>query len=89
MTLTIKLVRHGQSKANVGEVEARDVGDHTIELTPHGHEQARGVGRTLGAEAFAESYRLWKLDRAALDRAAPGISAWFDSAAFTDTLKKK
>lgn len=46
-------------------------------------------GRTLGAEAFAESYRLWKLDRAALDRAAPGISAWFDSPAFTDTLKKK
>ena len=45
--------------------------------------------RTLPSEAFAESYRLWKLDRAALDRAAPGISAWFDSAAFTDALKKK
>lgn len=45
--------------------------------------------RTLPSEAFAESYRLWKLDRAALDRAAPGISAWFDSAEFTDTLKKK
>jgi len=55
MTLTIKLVRHGQSKANVGEVEARDVGDHTIELTPHGHEQARGVGRTLGADYLGDA----------------------------------
>lgn len=45
--------------------------------------------RTLGSEAFAESYRLWKLDKPALERAAPGISAWFESAAFTDTLKKK
>lgn len=45
--------------------------------------------RTLPSEAFAESYRLWKLDRPALERAAPGIPAWFDSAAFTDSLKKK
>ncbi|MBL8917535.1 MAG: hypothetical protein JNJ54_01630 [Myxococcaceae bacterium] len=44
--------------------------------------------RTLGSEAFAESFRLWKLDRAALDRAAPGISTWFDSPAYSSTLKK-
>ncbi|MFT3710687.1 MAG: histidine phosphatase family protein [Archangium sp.] len=49
MALTIKLVRHGQSRANVGEVEARDVGDHNIELTEQGREQARAVGGTLGA----------------------------------------
>lgn len=48
MALTIKLVRHGQSRANVGEVVARDVGDHTIELTDKGREQARAVGRGLG-----------------------------------------
>jgi broad specificity phosphatase PhoE len=48
MSLTIKLVRHGQSRANVGEVDAKDVGDHTIELTERGHQQARDVGARLG-----------------------------------------
>ncbi len=48
MSLTIKLVRHGQSRANVGEVDAKDVGDYTIELTASGHEQARAVGASLG-----------------------------------------
>lgn len=36
-------------------------------------------GRTSGAEAFAETYRLWKLDRAALERASPGAAAWLDA----------
>ena len=48
MSLTIQLVRHGQSAANVGEVVSKDVGDHTIALTATGHEQARAVGRKLG-----------------------------------------
>jgi broad specificity phosphatase PhoE len=47
--LTIKLVRHGQSRANVGEVDAKDVGDHTIGLTERGEAQARAVGQQLGA----------------------------------------
>ena len=46
--LTIKLVRHGQSRANVGEVDAKDVGDHTISLTEAGHAHARDTGATLG-----------------------------------------
>jgi broad specificity phosphatase PhoE len=46
--LTLKLVRHGQSRANVREVEAKDVGDHTIELTDTGREQARQVGASFG-----------------------------------------
>ncbi len=46
--LTIKLVRHGQSRANVGEVDAKDVGDHTICLTEHGEAQARATGEALG-----------------------------------------
>ena len=46
--LTIKLVRHGQSRANVGEVDAKDVGDHTICLTEHGEAQARAAGEALG-----------------------------------------
>lgn len=48
--LTIKLVRHGQSRANVGEVDAKDVGDHTICLTEHGEAQAREAGARLGRE---------------------------------------
>ena len=46
-------------------------------------------GRTLPSEAFAEAYRIWKFDRAALERAAPGIASWFDSEAFTSTLKPR
>lgn len=55
MTLTIKLVRHGQSKANVGEVEAREVGDHNIELTEQGQQQARAAGATLGADYLRDA----------------------------------
>jgi broad specificity phosphatase PhoE len=50
MALVITLVRHGQSLANVGEVDAKDVGDHTISLTKTGHEQARQAGATLGPD---------------------------------------
>lgn len=46
--LTIKLVRHGQSLANVGEVRGQDVGDQNIALTPLGHQQARDAGGTHG-----------------------------------------
>ncbi len=55
MALTIKLVRHGQSRSNVGEVVAKDVGDHTIELTERGKDQARAVGRTLGADYLQDA----------------------------------
>jgi broad specificity phosphatase PhoE len=46
----IKLVRHGQSMANTGEVQVADVGDHTVALTGLGREQAREAGRRVGAE---------------------------------------
>lgn len=48
--LTIKLIRHGQSRANVGEVDAKDVGDHTISLTENGQSQARNAGAALGRD---------------------------------------
>lgn len=48
--MIIKLVRHGESLANVGMVSPADVGDHGIALTPRGHEQARAAGETLGAD---------------------------------------
>ncbi len=47
--MLIKLVRHGQSLANVGTLNPAEVGDHTIGLTPLGKEQARRAGQTVGA----------------------------------------
>lgn len=49
MPLVIKLVRHGESLANVGALDPAEVGDHTIGLTPLGKEQARAAGQSLGA----------------------------------------
>ena len=51
--MQIKLVRHGESFANIGAVKAADVGNHTIALTPLGHEQARQAGSLLGADYLA------------------------------------
>ena len=49
-TLTIKLVRHGESEANIGKVNSRDIGDHMIPLSERGHEQARDAGKRLGRD---------------------------------------
>ena len=48
--MQIKLVRHGQSMANTGEVLTFEVGDHTISLTQLGQRQARAAGAGIGAE---------------------------------------
>lgn len=50
MALTIKLVRHGESRANTGEMVAHEVGDHAIALSERGHEQAQQVGAELGVD---------------------------------------
>ena len=50
MSLVIKLVRHGESEANTGRVLAHEFGDHAIPLSDRGWEQAREVGRKLGAD---------------------------------------
>ena len=51
--MLIKLIRHGESLSNVGALNPTEVGNHTIPLTPAGHEQARNAGRQIGA-AFLE-----------------------------------
>jgi broad specificity phosphatase PhoE len=48
--LVVKLVRHGESRANVAEVSAQDFGDHRIGLTENGREQARRAGSGIGRE---------------------------------------
>lgn len=47
-TLTIKLVRHGQSKANTGEVLPHLVGDARIGLSESGRQEAHAAGQTIG-----------------------------------------
>lgn len=46
--MIIKLVRHGQSQSNVGDVDATWHGDHLVALTPAGEAQAEAVGMKIG-----------------------------------------
>lgn len=46
--LIIKLVRHGESKANVGEEDASTIGDHNVTLTETGYRQPLYVGEKIG-----------------------------------------
>lgn len=44
---TIKLVRHGQSASNVGEVSSHEIGDWNIPLTSLGHSQAQQARQVI------------------------------------------
>ena len=55
MADVIRLVRHGESESNIGAVRGQDVGEHRIELTQRGHEQARAAGAQIGAEFIRSS----------------------------------
>jgi len=70
--MLIKLVRHGESLANVGALNPAEVGDHTIGLTPLGREQARRAGQRIspdlldGALAYCSPFRRARETLAAL-----------------------
>ncbi len=51
--MQIKLIRHGESLANVGLLKPAEVGDHTIGLTPLGERQAHAAGERVGAGFLA------------------------------------
>ena len=53
--MILKLVRHGESQANVVDPDQSTVADHVVPLTPSGFDQAREVGRTLGSSYLKES----------------------------------
>ena len=53
--MIIKLVRHGESQANVANTTQSSTTDHLVSLTPRGFDQARGVGRTLGGSYLKAS----------------------------------
>lgn len=68
--MQIKLVRHGQSMANVGLVDAAAVGDHAIELTDTGHAQARATGAHIGRDYLHDALIYTSPFRRALDTLA-------------------
>ena len=50
MAVIIKLVRHGESEANINKVFAHDLGDHAIVLSERGQKQAQATGAAIGAD---------------------------------------
>jgi broad specificity phosphatase PhoE len=50
----IKLVRHGESEANVADPAQPPAADHRVPLTLRGVEQARQAGRSLGSDFLQE-----------------------------------
>jgi broad specificity phosphatase PhoE len=53
--MIIKLVRHGQSKANTGEVDPQITGDFRVPLSDLGMEQARAAGSKIGADFLKDA----------------------------------
>lgn len=53
--MIIKLVRHGQSLANTGEVNSTEAGDCNVALSAAGLAQARQAGELIGPEYVAKS----------------------------------
>lgn len=53
--MIIKLVRHGQSEANAGVVNATEIGDANVKLTPTGATQAREAGTIIGPEFVSKA----------------------------------
>ena len=53
--MIIKLVRHGESQANVDDATAAETADHLVPLTPLGIAQAKEAGRSLGKDYMTAS----------------------------------
>lgn len=53
--MIIKLIRHGESQANVAPANQKSVADHLIPLTKRGIEQSHLVGSILGPSYLRES----------------------------------
>lgn len=53
--MIIKLVRHGESLSNTGELKPYEVGDPGIALSEKGVEQAAAAGRSIGKDFLSSS----------------------------------
>jgi broad specificity phosphatase PhoE len=49
-TMMIKLIRHGESLSNTGEVKQHEVGDAGIDLSESGRKQAFDAGKKIGTD---------------------------------------
>jgi broad specificity phosphatase PhoE len=54
--LTIKLVRHGESVANIGIVAYHECSDFSIKLSPLGHVQALRAGEMIGSDFIRNAH---------------------------------
>jgi len=50
--MKIKLIRHGESEANIGKVNPNKVKDAAIPLSPKGAQQAQDAGSEIGSNFF-------------------------------------
>lgn len=55
MGVIFKLVRHGESEANIHKVSSHEIGDHAITLSPRGEAQALRAGALIGAEFIRDA----------------------------------
>jgi broad specificity phosphatase PhoE len=55
--MIIKLVRHGESESNTGEVNAAKIGDQNVKLTKKGEQQAFAAGQLIGADFINSALR--------------------------------
>ncbi len=55
MSLTIKLVRHGESEANTGKMSSIEVGDYSIPLSENGRKQAAEAGKRIGGDFLKQA----------------------------------
>lgn len=53
--MIVKLVRHGESLSNTGELIPHEIGDYGIGLTEAGKQQAQAAGRSIGQDFIADS----------------------------------
>jgi broad specificity phosphatase PhoE len=52
--MIIKLVRHGESQSNAGNIDASVIGDHNVSLTDLGIQQAEKAGEKIGSEFICD-----------------------------------
>jgi len=78
--LVIRLVRHGESAANVGLYDPQTEPDFLVPLTERGHGQARAVGTALGRETLASGL----LYSSPYLRARQTLRSILDGAGFSD-----
>jgi hypothetical protein len=83
---TLQRAFETQRAALVAEQSRSSAMEGALEKVLPFRDSPTAYGRTAAGESFAECFMLHRLDREALDRAAPAVGPWFDSPAYTALL---